>query len=76
MTTLSRLLDLALALRDRLGQLAAHHELADPAEIFDKLDRPRVSATALQAGAAALVILLIPLVIIALVFWSRRSRES
>ena len=58
------------------SELAAHHELADPADIFDKMDRPVVTATPTQAILAAVAILLIPIVIIVLVFWSRRSRES
>ncbi|MFQ5913480.1 MAG: hypothetical protein ACE5JS_09880 [Nitrospinota bacterium] len=67
---------LAVSLFLRLGELAAHHELADPAEVFDKMDRPLISASPVQALLAALGILLIPLVIIGLVFWSRRSRQS
>ena len=59
-----------------LAEVMAHHELADPADIFDKTDKPMISATPVQALLAALAILLIPLVIIALVFWSRRSKES
>ena len=55
--------------------LAAHHELADPADIFDKMDRPAVTATPTQAIAASVAILLIPIIIITLVFLSRRSRR-
>ncbi len=57
------------------SDLAAHHELADPADIFDKMDKPVVTATPTQAILAVVAILLIPIIIIALVFWSRRSRE-
>ncbi len=71
-----RLAALAAFLLAGAGDLAAHHELANPADIFDKMDRPLVTASPLQAVLAALGILLIPLIIIALVFWSRRSRES
>lgn len=72
----ARLLGLAADLWGRAGRLSAHHELADPAEIFDKMDRPLVSATPLQAALAALAILLIPLIIIGLFYWSRRSGHS
>ena len=72
----ARLAALAAFLLAGAGDLAAHHELADPADIFDKMDRPLVTATPLQALLAALGILLIPIVIIALVFWARRSKES
>lgn len=70
------LFGLATALYERLGKFKAHHELADPAEIFDVMDRPPVTATPSQALLAGLAILLIPLVIVAFVFWSRRSKES
>ena len=77
MKTLSaRLAGLAAILLAGAGDLAAHHELADPADIFDKMDRPLVTATSTQALWAALGILLVPIIIIALVFWSRRSKES
>ena len=55
--------------------LMAHHELAAPADIFDKMDRPAVTATPTQAIAASIAILLIPIIIITLVFLSRRSRQ-
>ncbi len=59
-----------------VGEVMAHHELADPADIFDKTDKPMVSATPVQALLAAVAILLIPIAIIALVFWSRRSKQT
>ncbi|HJM42822.1 MAG: hypothetical protein QGH70_04800 [Nitrospinota bacterium] len=72
----ARLAALAAIFLAGAGDLAAHHELADPSVIFDKMDRPLVTATPTQALWAALGILLIPIVIIALVFWARRSKES
>lgn len=63
-----RLAALAALVFAAAGKAAANGELAG-------MDKPLVAATPLLALAAALVILLIPLVIITLVLWSRRSRE-
>ena len=63
-TLSAHLAALAAILLASAGNLAAHHELADPADIFDKMDRPLVTATSLQALLAALGIFLIPIIII------------
>ena len=65
---------LNLFLRWGWGRLLAHHELADPGEIFDVVDRAVPEGTALHAYLGGAALLAIPLALLGLMLWRSRSR--
>ena len=56
-------------------RLLAHHELADPGQVFDAVDRSFPEGTALEAYIAGAALLAIPLALLGIMLWRSRSRR-